>query len=154
MGSNKKEAFLFTFIMCALMVLGMSIYNLILLDGLTGTMVTHLLTGYLPAFIIALVLDLFVVGKIAKKVAHNMIKASDPMIKKILLISFFMVSGMVIFMSFYGAVSHVGWSNELPMAYLSSLGKNFICALPLQFLIVGPLTRYIFIKVVTPAVSM
>ena len=151
MGSNKKEAFLFTFIMCALMVLGMSIYNLILLEGISGTLVKHLLIGYVPVFIIALVLDLFVVGKVAKKIAHRLIKANDPLFKKIMLISFFMVSGMVLFMSFYGAVSHVGWSEELPKAYLSSLGKNFIFALPLQFLIVGPLTRLIFIKVVAPA---
>ncbi|KGE16387.1 DUF2798 domain-containing protein [Paenibacillus wynnii] len=152
MGNNKKEALLFTTIMCALMVLGMSIYNMILLEGLSGSLVKHVAIGYLPAFIVALVLDIFIVGKIAKGIAHRLVKGTDPMIKKILLISSFMVTGMVLFMSFYGAVIHVGFTAALPIAYLSAVGKNFICALPLQLLLVGPLTRYIFIKV-TPAVS-
>jgi hypothetical protein len=63
-----------------------------------------------------------------------------------------MVTGMVLFMSFYGAVLHVGFSAELPRAYLSAIGKNFIFALPLQIILVGPLTRFIFVKI-TPAVS-
>ncbi|MDQ0196617.1 DUF2798 domain-containing protein [Paenibacillus wynnii] len=152
MGSNKRETFIFTLIMCALMVVGMSFYNVILMEGLSGNLLKGVVIGYLPAFIFALVVDIFIVGKIAKGIAHRLIKESDPMIKKIMLISFFMVTGMVLFMSFYGAVIHVGFTAALPMAYLTSVGKNFICALPLQFLIVGPLTRFIFLKV-TPAVS-
>lgn len=66
MGRNKKEAFLFTFIMCFLMVLGMSIYNVALMEGWSGTLVKDVIVGYLPAFIVALILDVFVVGKVAK----------------------------------------------------------------------------------------
>ncbi|OMD85202.1 MULTISPECIES: DUF2798 domain-containing protein [Paenibacillus] len=152
MGRNKKEAFLFTFIMCFLMVLGMSIYNVALMEGWSGTIVKDVIVGYLPAFIVALILDVFVVGKVAKGIAHKLVKENDPMIKKIMFISFFMVTGMVLFMSFYGAVLHVGFSAELPRAYLSAIGKNFIFALPLQIILVGPLTRFIFVKI-TPAVS-
>ncbi|MNP11042.1 hypothetical protein D3C76_1032130 [compost metagenome] len=146
MGRNKTETFIFTLIMCALMVLGMSIYNVILLEGLSGTLVRNVLIGYMPAFIIALILDVFIVGKIAKGIAHRIVKDTDPMLKKIMFISFFMVTGMVLLMSFYGAVMHVGFTADLPMAYLSSVGMNFICALPLQILLVGPLTRLIFVK--------
>ncbi|ULO05818.1 DUF2798 domain-containing protein [Paenibacillus sp. 19GGS1-52] len=152
MGRNKRERFIFTLIMCALMVLGMCIYNVILLEGWSGTWIQHVIIGYLPAFIVALILDVFVVGKVAKGIASKLTKAADPMIKKILLISSFMVMGMVVLMSFYGAVLHVGFTAELPMAYLSALGKNFICALPLQLILVGPLTRFIFIKLIPAAV--
>lgn len=153
MGRNKKEAILFTFIMCALMVLGMSIYNVVLMEGWSGSVIKDVLIGYLPAFIVAFILDVFVVGKVAKGIAYKLVKDNDPMIKKIMLISFFMVTGMVLFMSFYGAVLHVGFSAELPIAYLSAIGKNFIFALPLQIILVGPLTRFIFVKI-TPAASM
>lgn len=153
MGRNKKEAILFTFIMCALMVLGMSIYNVVLMEGWSGSVIKDVLIGYLPAFIVAFILDVFVVGKVAKGIAYKLVKDNDPMIKKIMLISFFMVTGMVLFMSFYGAVLHVGFSAELPMAYLSAIGKNFIFALPLQIILVGPLTRFIFVKI-TPAASV
>lgn len=150
MGRNKKEAFLFTFIMCALMVLGMSIYNVVLMEGWSGTVIKDVVFGYLPAFIVALILDVFVVGKVAKGIANKLVNKNDPMIKRIMCISFFMVTGMVLLMSFYGAILHVGWSSELPMAYLSAAGKNFIAALPLQIVVVGPLTRLIFVKI-TPA---
>lgn len=152
MGRNKKEALLFTFIMCALMVLGMSIYNVALMEGWSSTLVKGVVIGYVPAFIVAFILDVFVVGKVAKGIAHKLVKENDPMIKKIMFISFFMVTGMVLFMSFYGAVLHVGFSSELPMAYLSAIGKNFIVALPLQIILVGPLTRFIFVKI-TPATA-
>ncbi|MDH6370429.1 sterol desaturase/sphingolipid hydroxylase (fatty acid hydroxylase superfamily) [Paenibacillus sp. PastF-3] len=152
MGRNKKEALLFTFIMCALMVLGMSIYNVALMEGWSGTLVKDVIIGYIPAFVIAFILDVFVVGKVAKGIAYKLVKENDPMIKKIMFISFFMVTGMVLFMSFYGAVLHVGFTSELPMAYLSAIGKNFMVALPLQILLVGPLTRFIFVKI-TPATA-
>ncbi|MNO27602.1 hypothetical protein D3C76_174800 [compost metagenome] len=152
MGRNKKEALLFTFIMCALMVLGMSIYNVALMEGWSGTLVKNVVIGYVPAFIVAFILDVFVVGKVAKGIAHKLVKEKDPMIKKIMFISFFMVTGMVLLMSLYGAILHVGFSSELPMAYLSAIGKNFIVALPLQILFVGPLTRFIFVKL-TPATA-
>lgn len=152
MGRNKKEALLFTFIMCALMVLGMSIYNVALMEGWSGTLVKDVIIGYVPAFVVAFILDVFVVGKVAKGIAHKLVKENDPMIKKIMFISFFMVTGMVLFMSLYGALLHVGFTSALPMAYLSAIGKNFIVALPLQILLVGPLTRFIFVKI-TPATA-
>ena len=146
MGKNKKEKFVFTFIMCALMVLGMSMYNIFLMDGFSSSFGKTLIVGYPPALVIALILDVFVVGSIAKGIANKWIKDTGLTLKKILLISFLMVTGMVFIMSFYGAVTHVGFSASLPMAYLSSLGNNFICALPLQLILVGPLTRLIFTK--------
>ncbi|GGG10868.1 hypothetical protein GCM10010912_64120 [Paenibacillus albidus] len=82
MGRNKKEAFVFTLIMCALMVLGMSIYNVILQKGWSAEVLGHLVIGYLPAFIVALVLDVFVVGKIAKGIVHRIVKPADPMSKE------------------------------------------------------------------------
>lgn len=146
MGRNKKENFIFTLIMCALMVLGMSIYNVLLLEGLSSELFKDVLLGYVPAFIVALILDVLLVGKIAKSIAHKFIKDGDPIIKRVLLISCCMVTGMVILMSFYGAVTHVGFTAELPTAYASGLWQNFVCALPLQIILVGPLTRFIFTK--------
>jgi hypothetical protein len=50
-------------------------------------------------------------------------------------------------MSFYGAVMNVGISSALPGAYVKGVGFNFIAALPLQLLIVGPIVRLIFVKI-------
>ncbi|MEK3990033.1 DUF2798 domain-containing protein [Robertmurraya sp. FSL R5-0851] len=61
--------------------------------------------------------------------------------------SFFMVSGMVLLMSLYGAIMNVGISAELPVAYVKGVGFNFIAALPLQLVIVGPVVRLTFTKI-------
>ncbi len=50
--------------MCFCMVLGMSIYNLVLHDSLSWGALS---TGLIPGFIVAFILDVFVVGAIAKK---------------------------------------------------------------------------------------
>lgn len=50
--------------MCFLMVLGMSVYNLWLHGDLYFS---NLLIGLVPGFIVAFILDVFIVGVIAKK---------------------------------------------------------------------------------------
>ena len=147
MGKNKTEKFIFTLMMCACMVLGMTIYNMILVKGFTTEIFSDLLYEYWPGFIVALILDIFVVGKIAKFFASKLVKENDPMIKRILLISSFMVCGMVLCMSFYGAFINIGFSPILPYAYINAIWKNFIVALPLNLLIVSPLVRTVFIKI-------
>ena len=70
----------------------------------------------------------------------------------ILSLSFFMVVGMVLCMSLYGlgaAYFFNGLSEEsLLKSYYSIAFKNFIFALPLQLLIMGPIVRYVFAKFV------
>lgn len=147
MERNKKETFVFTLIMCFFMVLGMSIYNVALTAGFSTKIISGVAAGFLPAFIVALALDVFVVGKFAKGLAAGLVKEQDPMIKKVMLISSFMVTGMVICMSLYGTVAHYGITDQFPAQYLKMIGMNFICALPLQMLVVGPLTRLLFGKI-------
>lgn len=155
MGKNKKESLIFTTIMCALMVLGMTVYNVLLLKGFTGEAFKTMAIGYVPAFAVALILDIFVVGAIAKSIAGRLVKPGSPMIRKVLAISCLMVAGMVLCMSFYGALTHAGFGPGLGAAYAHNLWVNFICALPLQLVIVGPLTRAVFLKIfpLQPAAS-
>lgn len=113
-----------------------------------------MIIGFVPAFIVGLFLDIFVVGKLAKSFVIRIVKHGDPLIKKILFMSLFMVSGMVLLMSLYGAIISVGISPELPSAYVKGIGFNFIAALPLQLLIVGPTVRLIFTKIFSTEQSL
>lgn len=142
--------------MCALMVLGMSIYNVLLSEGFSNQLWRSVVLGYIPAFVVALFLDLFIVGKLAKSLANKLVPTSGHgiSVKKIMVISCLMVSGMVLLMSFYGAFLHVGFTSQLPKAYLTAIWTNFICALPLQLLIVGPVTRKIFTKLFPPRYAL
>jgi hypothetical protein len=146
MGKNKKENFIFTLICCGLMVLGMDSYNAILRNGFGNTFVKDVLISFLPVFCLALILDWFLVAKIAKSIVAKVVKHDDPLIKRILLISFSMVCGMCFCMSLITSIITFGISSEFPAQFAMTLGRNFIFALPLQLIIVGPIARTIFFK--------
>lgn len=146
MGSNKKEALIFTSIMCFFMVVFMSFYNVILSDGISGTLVTDVAIGLLPALAVALFCDIIIVSRVAKGIAFRIVKPTSPAVQKVLTISFFMVCGMVILMSLYGTLAHFGFGDNFFRHYFKILGLNFICALPLQLIVVGPLTRFLFTR--------
>jgi preprotein translocase subunit SecE len=137
--TNKKEGIIFTTLMCFLMVLGMSVYNLWLHDSLQ---LTALFTGLIPGFIVAFILDVFVVGVVAKKIAFKLPVNKEKKWQMILTISCLMVLGMVTFMSLFGIIIEQGTSDILAH-YPTTWRMNLIAALPLQLLIVGPISRKI-----------
>lgn len=146
--TTKKESFQFGFIMCFGMVFLMTIYNLCINGTITKVSFLDVIYNFIIAFVLAFILDLFIVGPSAKKVALYLTAKSDKKIFKILAISICMVFGMAGCMSIYGLISdyiHNGFhSNAVILDYLSVFSKNVIFALPLQIIIMGPLVRYIF----------
>jgi hypothetical protein len=138
MPTNKKEGIIFTTLMCFLMVIGMSAYNLMIHNSFS---LSELAKGFLPGFIVAFILDVFIVGVVAKKIAYKLPVKKDKPLYMILTISGLMVFGMVTFMSIFGIVME---SHALsPSLYLQTWKMNFIAALPYQLLIVGPFSRFV-----------
>ena len=148
MGKTKFEKFIFTLLMCFFMVLGMTIYNMLLNEGFNNQFFANLLSDFWFGFIVALLLDVFVVGKIAKPVAFKIVKPNSEtkQIKIVLAISCCMVIGMVLCMSMYGAIIAAGFSSTALKIYPLCIVRNFIMALPLNLLIVSPLVRFLFGK--------
>jgi len=149
MGQTKLQKLIFTLMMCFSMVLGMTIYNMLLNEGYHSQFFAHLLKDFWLGFIVALLLDIFIVGKIAKPIAFKIVnpnKDTKPT-KIILSISSCMVVGMVLFMSMYGAITAVGFSSMTLKIYPLCVIRNFIMALPLNLLIVSPLVRFSFGKI-------
>ena len=148
MGQTKSQKFIFTLMMCFGMVLGMTIYNMLLNEGFHSEFFNHLLKDFWLGFIVALIIDVFIVGKIAKPVAFKIVKPNKDTkpIKIILTISSCMVVGMVLFMSMYGAITAAGFTSTAFKIYPLCVGRNFIMALPLNLLIVSPLVRFSFGK--------
>ncbi len=101
---------------------------------------------YPGGLLVAIILDLLVVGPIAKGLAFKYI-INDYMKKNVVLIgitiSVMMVLGMVSCMSLFGIImaGHVGVAS-----YFHAWIFNFIVALPLQLLIVGPIARAVLGK--------
>ena len=146
MGQTKSQKFIFTLMMCFGMVLGMTVYNMLLNEGFSDQSFNHLLKDFWLGFIVALILDVFVVGKLAKPIAFKIVKPNKDTkpIKVILTISSCMVVGMVLCMSMYGAIIAKGFTIEALKLYPICIGLNFIVALPLNLLIVSPLVRFLF----------
>ncbi|MGL4107457.1 DUF2798 domain-containing protein [Clostridium sp. LP20] len=149
MGQTKFQKFAFTLMMCFGMVLGMTIYNMILNEGLHSNFFNHLLKDFWLGFFVALLLDIFVVGRLAKPIALKIVKPNENtrQIKVILAISTCMVVGMVLLMSMYGAIVAVGFNSTALKIYPLCIARNFIVALPLNLLIVSPLVRLSFGKI-------
>ncbi len=148
MGQTKFQKFIFTLMMCFFMVLGMTTYNIILNEGFHSNLLNNLLKDFWLGFIVALLLDIFIVGKLAKPLAFKIVKPTKEtkQIKIILAISSCMVVGIVLFMSIFGAIVSSGFTIDALKLYPLCVLRNFIMALPLNLLIVSPIVRFIFNK--------
>jgi len=146
MPKNLKEEIVFTAIMAGLMVFVMVCYNVALVQGFTDGFLLNSIKEYPGGLLVAIILDLLVVGPIAKGLAFKYI-INDYMKKNVVLIgitiSVMMVLGMVSCMSLFGIImaGNVGVAN-----YFHAWGFNFIVALPLELIIVGPIARAVLGK--------
>lgn len=120
------------------MVFGMSLYNLLLHNSFSWT---SLFTGLVPGFIVAFILDVLIVGVVAKNIAFKLPINKESKGQLILTISCLMVVGMVTFMSLFGILLEGSISEGLLPAYLNAWKMNIIVALPLQLVLVGPFSR-------------
>lgn len=144
MPKNFKEEIFFSLIMAGLMVFVMAGYNVALNDGFSTGYVLEVLKGYPLALVIALILDLGVIGPTAKKIFFNHIfkpkMEQTPAIIGIW-ISVLMVAGMVTLMSAFGIIVTANFGGNIVLTYLHTWIFNLFMALPLQLLIVGPIAR-------------
>ncbi len=138
--------------MCLGMVIVMTFYNL-LLNGAGGPLhIKEIALELLIGFIIALLIEICIVGPCAKKIVFALPFDKSKKVNIIITMATLMVIGMVFFMSFYGMAMmylHNGLNGDSFVSmYFSIFIKNFIMAYPLQLIIMGPLVRFLFGKFV------
>ena len=142
MPHNKRESLIYTVMMCFVMVLWMSVYNVALQYGaLNLEVIVAAWIGFPIAYVFAMCCDWFVAS------FGYLVKPQDSELKKIICVSGGMVVVMVLIMSLYGACEgafHTGNWSAVPVNWLINIPRNFLMALPLQFLIAGPLVRRVF----------
>lgn len=118
MPKNHRESLIYTVLMCFVMVLWMSVYNVAMLQGeLSFAVVQQAWLGFPIAYVFAMCCDWFFVSKIAKGFAFRFLVkpgVSSPR-KMVIAVSCCMVVPMVLIMS-----------------------------LPFQLIIAGPLVRLAF----------
>jgi uncharacterized membrane protein len=146
--TTKKESLQFGLMMCLGMVISMTTYNLVI-NGMIGELpFSTLIIQYITGFAVAIVLEVFIVGPAAGRIASKLPYDKSNKIYSIVSMSLCMVVGMVLLMSLYGLLTAYFTGNlaggSLVQSYGSIAFKNFIFALPLQLLIMGPIVRFLF----------
>lgn len=149
MPHNKRESLIYTVLMCFVMVLWMSFYNVALLRGeLSPAVIRAGWLGFPAAYVFAMCCDWFLVSPLAKGFSFRfLVSPEDGDLKKIVCVSCCMVIPMVVIMSLYGACEgalHTGLWSGVAAGWLRNIPRNFVMALPFQLLVAGPLVRRIF----------
>ncbi|MCU5446487.1 DUF2798 domain-containing protein, partial [Bacillus cereus] len=104
MPTTRKENLQFGMMMCLGMVIVMTFYNL-LMNGLGGPIhIKEIALELLIGFIIALLIEISIVGPCAKKIVFMLPFDKSKKINIIIAMATAMVIGMVFFMSFFGMI--------------------------------------------------
>ena len=145
MPKTKLESVIFTAVTAWIMVYGMTLYNLVLATGsfTNGTFLLALKEMWLEYVIIALC-AYFISSPAAKKLAFRVVRPGDRPIAIILTIQVFTVVCQVALASILAVWHGAGFTVQFLPNYLIAYCRNFMLALPLQLLLVGPLSRFIF----------
>lgn len=145
MPKTKFESVIFTAITAWLMVYIMTLYNTVLTSGtfMNATFLAALKEMWLE-FVIIFLCAYFISSHLAKHFAFRVVKPGDRPIFMILAIQIFTVISQVALASILGVWHGYGFTSQFVPNYLSVYCRNFILALPVQLLLVGPITRALF----------
>lgn len=150
MPKNRRESLIYTVMMCFVMVLWMSLYNVAIHSGeISPEVVREAWLGFPVAYEFAMICDWFVVSGAAKGFAFRFLVkpgVSSPL-RTVIAVSCCMVVPMVFIMSLYGAAEacvKMGEWGDLIRIWAVNIPRNFVMALPFQLLVAGPLVRFLF----------
>lgn len=144
MPKTKGESIFFTAITAWMMVYVMTLYNTVLAMGsFTNSVFLIALKEMWIEYVIIALLAYFVSSHLAKMCAFRIVQPGDRPIFIIFTIQIFTVIWQVAFASVIGVYHGYGFTGNFLPDYLVTYCKNFLMALPLQLIIVGPLARFI-----------
>ncbi|MBZ9626277.1 DUF2798 domain-containing protein [Clostridium sp. FP2] len=142
MPRNGKEGLIYGGIICSLTCIFMATMNIsINMGGVSGKAIVTSLKAFPLVFIIAMILETFVVGKIAGKLVNVFSSPTDSLNAHILFRTFFTVIGMSIIMTTVGGTLASGFSLEVIKEFPISWPRNFCVVIFLELLIVQPIAR-------------
>lgn len=145
MPKTKTETLFFTAVTAWMMVYCMTLYNTVLGTGeFTNSSFLHALTGMWIEYVIIFLCAYFISGHAAKALAFRVIKPGDRPIFIIFTIQIFTVILQVTFASIMAVFKMHGFTGLFIPQFLSAYCRNFVMALPLQLILVGPLARFVF----------
>ena len=150
MPKNRKEETIYTIMMVIVMVYAMVCYNISTNMGGLSNEVFLMALKELPLMgVIAFILEFFLIGKLAQKIALKLLDPKKtPPILITMGISTVIVCFMCPIMSFFGSIffNYEGMENIIAK-WLQIAVLNFPMALCWQIFYAGPFVRFIFRKI-------
>ncbi|MBU3157527.1 DUF2798 domain-containing protein [Clostridium estertheticum] len=142
MPTNAKEGLIYGGVICALTCIFMATMNICInMGGVSGEAVAISLKSIPLVFIIAMIIENFIVGKIADKLVNAFISPTDSLNSHIMFRTFFTVIGMSIIMTIVGGSLANGFSLEAIKEFPINWPRNFCVAIFLELIIVQPIAR-------------
>ncbi|PRR80957.1 DUF2798 domain-containing protein [Clostridium vincentii] len=142
MPRNQKEGIIYGGIICALTCSFMATMNIsINMGGMSRAALVTIVKAIPVVFIIAMILEGLIVGKVADKLVSVFSSPTDSVNAHILFRTFFTVIGMSIIMTIIGGILASGFSLEVIKEFSISWPRNFCIVIFLELLIVQPIAR-------------
>lgn len=140
---NKKEGFLYGSIICLITVIVMLILNIgTAFGGFPKEAILAILKLIPIIWIVAMLVESFVVGKIASKLVNKFTETSDGFNSHILFNILFCVTGMSAIMTILGSLIGNGISFEPFLTFFSHWPRNFCVAFWCEILLAQPISRF------------
>jgi len=144
---NAKEGLLYGSIISTLTVLFMTSLSIILITGKFNGDVALTILKTLPImWIIVMVLEPAVVGRIAEALVKKFTQPTDSFNAKILFRILFTVLGMSAAMTLIGDIVGNGFSTEIFTNWVQNWPRNFIIVLIAESLVIQPIARFVMVK--------
>jgi Protein of unknown function (DUF2798) len=151
LNENLKKELLFSLLTTIGMVAIMQSYNVIMVLGFTATAASEALRQFIPVFLVAFVVQRFVISHNAFALHKIIVSPQDSQLKYIVALTGLMVTGMCTSMTLYASPVNVGTENDFWRHYFEVLARNYPVALIAQMFVVGPLVRPIHTRVFQPS---
>lgn len=106
-----------------------------------------LINQFIPILFIAFAVEQLIVSHNIHKLHKILVSPRDPKSKHILVMVILMVTGTCLLMTLITTQINVGTENHFLKHYISSVMKNYPMTLFVQLAVVGPLVRYLHLKI-------
>ncbi len=144
MPRNGKEGILFSFIMSAIMIYVMAALNYGVRTGDVGAAAwSYAFFNWPLAYVVGMICDLCICTPSSRAIMNRFCAQTDRALWKGITVKFLMVVLMTVFMTVFGAIMAFGFSMGAVAGFFSMFPYNFTIALPIQMLIVAPLSGVI-----------
>lgn len=152
MPRSKKEGILLSVIMSLIMIYVMAaLNNAVVVGAMTGSCWMIALERLPLGFLVGICCDLLICTPTSRKIVSAVSKEGDSELYLVMILRFCMVVLMTFFMTIFGVIAsgQLGWNGVV--FFFKYFPYNFTIALPIQMIIVAPLSSRLARAIATPA---